>query len=174
MPCRAAGHRAVRADRARLLAAYEAAVLALTPLPRAVFLMCRIDGLTYPQIAGRLAIHEAVVPCALAHALSTIMWCMEGMRPNRRMPFMVIAAETELFRRYQIHCVRAIRTLGPLRREPCDGSHGHGLHQRVWCWLCGWWRRWFRLRRPPAHPSFDEWLRTGMRHSCCARVTQCP
>ncbi|CDO35848.1 sigma factor-like helix-turn-helix DNA-binding protein [Novosphingobium sp. KN65.2] len=162
------------ADRARLLTAYEAAVLALTPLPRAVFLMCRIDGLTYPQIAGRLAIHETVVPCALAHALSTITWCMEGMRPNRRMPSMVIAAETELFRRYQMHCVRTIRALGPLRREPRGGSNGYGLHQRVWRWLCGWWGRWSRRRPRPAPPSFDEWLRSGMGHSSCAQMAQCP
>lgn len=54
----------------RLLAAYEAAMQALSPLPRAVFLLHRLDGWAYGQIGARLSIDQKLVTACLARALA--------------------------------------------------------------------------------------------------------
>jgi len=56
-------------DQARLRAAYEVAMQALSPLPRAAFLLCRVDDLSYREIGQRLSIPPAVVEQCIALTL---------------------------------------------------------------------------------------------------------
>lgn len=83
------------------LAAYEAAVAALTPLPRAVFLMYRVDELPYRQIATRLGLDIPEVEACIAHAICTIARLVDGDAVGDDTPELIATAEARLFERFR-------------------------------------------------------------------------
>lgn len=87
-------------DRA-LLAAYAAAVDALSPLPRIVFLMHRVDDLTYATIAERLSLNDDVVEACMIHALARIARHVDGWPDAEAPPAAIVRAEAELLRQYR-------------------------------------------------------------------------
>jgi RNA polymerase sigma-70 factor (ECF subfamily) len=61
-------------DEAAILERIERRLETLPRLTRAVFLLCRIDGLSYDQIAWRLRLDMDEVQRHVARALYTITW----------------------------------------------------------------------------------------------------
>lgn len=159
-------------DGARPLSAYDLGVQALGPLPRAVFLLHRLDDLPYGQIAARLSIEVPVVEACIASALVTIAQVLAGEQPSGPQPPVIAGAEAILFREY---------TACRARRAICATLHvvQSGAPQtppntvKRWPGLAG---RWLRLTAPPFqyrrnvshHETFDEWLRhRGDHHHDC-------
>lgn len=146
----------------RLLAGYEAAVQALSPLPRAVFLLHRLDGWAYDQIGARLSITEKLVTACLARALAGLAGSMDGDRPIGPEPPSIIAAEASLLKEHMAYRARRalLRALN-LPRLPDEQRH---LRPTI-LWVATL-SRWFRSSAmtknryavPPAR-TFDEWLR---------------
>jgi DNA-directed RNA polymerase specialized sigma24 family protein len=83
-----------------LLAAYEAAVDALTPLPRIVFLLHRVDDLSYRAIADLLSLDRAMIETCMAHALKTIACHVDGRSGPQTVPEPILRAEAALLRRH--------------------------------------------------------------------------
>lgn len=160
----------MRNNQARLRAAYEAAVRALSPLPRAAFLLCRLDGLPYHDIGMRLSISPDVVEDCIALALFTITALLHGRLPDRPMPPMIADAEAWLFQEYHAYCARVILAMGPLGTGTCNDAgnwqraqHALGSPQRWHAPFGNWSVRslWRQQPRPKAYQpmTFDEWLR---------------
>jgi len=83
-----------------LLAAYEAAVDALTPLPRIVFLLHRVDDLSYRAIADLLSLNRAMIETCMAHALKTIACHVDGRSGPQTVPEPILRAEAALLGRH--------------------------------------------------------------------------
>lgn len=94
-----------------VLALYEAAVDELPPLTRLVFLLHRVDDLSYGQIADRLAIETRAVECCIAEALVMIGAFVDGDTPRRWRRKPLAQAETELCQRHRAYCERKLRLL---------------------------------------------------------------
>jgi DNA-directed RNA polymerase specialized sigma24 family protein len=94
-----------------LLAVYEAAVDQLPPLTRLVFLLHRVDDLSYGDIADRLAIEARAVECCIAEALVMIGAFVDGDTPRRWRRKPLALAEAELCQRYRVYCERKLRLL---------------------------------------------------------------
>jgi len=160
----------MRNNQARLRAAYEAAVQALSPLPRAAFLLCRLDDLSYHDIGMRLSISPDGVEDCIALALSTITVLLHGRLPDRPTPPMIAEAEATLFREYRAYCARVILAVAPVAPETSGDSgsgqrarHAIRLPQR-WLARFGNWSMqslWGNRKKPtvPQAMTFDEWLR---------------
>jgi hypothetical protein len=177
----------MRNEQVRLRAAYEAAVQALSPLPRAAFLLCRLDNLSYRDIGMRLSISPDVVEDCIALALSTITVLLHGRLPDRPTPTIIAEAEAALFHEYRAYCARVILAMEPLSPETSNdsGSGQRDLHvmrspqrwlARTGNWsMRSFWENWTTPTVPQAK-TFDEWLRnrTGaangthldQRHAC--------
>lgn len=95
-----------------MLALYEAAVDELPSLTRLVFLLHRVDDLSYRQIADRLAITTDAVECCIAEALVMIGAFVDGETPKRWRRNPLAQAETELRQRHRVYCERRLRHLG--------------------------------------------------------------
>ncbi|NJS13645.1 MAG: hypothetical protein HC788_02295 [Sphingopyxis sp.] len=95
-----------------MLALYEAAVDELPPLTRLVFLLHRVDDLSYGQIADRLAITTRAVECCIAEALVMIGSFVDGDTPRRWRRKPLAQAETELRQRHRVYCERRLRLMG--------------------------------------------------------------
>ncbi|MGQ3099880.1 MAG: sigma factor-like helix-turn-helix DNA-binding protein [Sphingopyxis solisilvae] len=94
-----------------MLAVYEAAVEKLPPLTRLVFLLHRVDDLSYREIAERLAIEVRAVECCIAEALVMIGAFVDGDTPRRWRRKPLARAETELRQRHRAYCERRLRLL---------------------------------------------------------------
>lgn len=94
------------------LAAYRAAVDRLPVLSRTVFLLHRVDDLSYTEIADRLAISIDAVEGFIAQALLMLYLMLEGEAPRRRENAHVAAAEADLRQRYRAYCETALRASG--------------------------------------------------------------
>lgn len=125
-------------DRAHLIAAYETAVAALTPLGRAVFLMHRADGLSYREIAEHLDINIDMVEACLVYALTGVARMLDFHLPPGEPSAAIADAEAALLDEFRVWCARTSRSsskytvLGILGRL----TLGHAQ-------------------------SFDQWLREG-------------
>ncbi len=91
---------------------YRAAVDRLPILTRVVFLLQRVDGLSYIEIADRLAISMDAVEGFLAEALLMLYLMLEGETPRRRENAHIAAAEVSLRQRYRAYCEDALRASG--------------------------------------------------------------
>jgi len=95
---------------------YEAAVDALPPLPRAVFLMHRRDERGYQDIADRLDIDIPTVEACLAEALTMIAAILDGETPTRFDPHgrgaPIMRAERKLRERHRAYCEEGLRARG--------------------------------------------------------------
>lgn len=133
-------------DEMRLLAIYEIAVSALTPLPRAAYLMWRVDDLPHREIAARLTMGLTLAQTCMAHALGVIADLIDDLAPPPT-PARVMEAEAALLNLFRVHCRNTIS--GGAKDAPPRIS-GQGMLKRV--------------------TSFDEWLRTG--RPCDAKSTE--
>lgn len=124
-------------DEMRLLAIYEMAVSALTPLPRAAYLMWRVDDLPHREIAATLAMGLPLAQSCMAHALGVIADLIDDLAPPPT-PACVIEAEAALLELYRVHCRN---TISRGAKEASPRLSGQAMLKRV--------------------TSFDEWLRTG-------------
>lgn len=93
------------------LAIYEAAVDQLPSLTRLVFLLHRVDDLSYREIAARLTIEVRAVECCIAEALVMIGTFVDGDTPRRWRRKPLAQAETQLRQRHRAYCERKLRLL---------------------------------------------------------------
>jgi DNA-directed RNA polymerase specialized sigma24 family protein len=94
------------------LASYRAAVDRLPVLTRVVFLLHRVDDLSYTEIANRLAISIEAVEGFIAQALLMLYLMLEDETPRRRENAHVADAEADLRQRYRAYCETALRASG--------------------------------------------------------------
>ena len=157
-------------DQACLRAAYETAMQALSPLPRAVFLLRRLDDLSYKEIGERLSIAPAVVEECVALTLFCFSVLWRGQAPARSMSPMIIEAEAALFQEYRADCARVI--VATVHASPETSNEAGGKQRdrdiipfpqrcilRIRNWLMrSRWRNW-KPRTLHKAMTFDEWLR---------------
>jgi DNA-directed RNA polymerase specialized sigma24 family protein len=108
---------------AATLVALETAVEALPPLSRVVFLLHRVNDLSYDAIARRLSIGVPAVESGLADALYRLCCTLDGDTPERVMPEALADANAELSRRYRGYCEGWLHALGitrPVRWDDDD------------------------------------------------------
>lgn len=114
-----------------MLALYEAAVDQLPPLTRLVFLLHRVDDLSYQQIADRLTITTRAVECCIAEALVMIGAFVDGDIPRRWRRKPLAQAETDLRQRHRAYCERRLRLLGVRIAWDDDGRDDHAVSQAM-------------------------------------------
>lgn len=102
--------------------AYETAVAALPPLSRLVFLLHRVDDLSYGAIARRLSIGIPAVESGLADALYRVCCALDGHTSRPAMPEPLAEANAVLGRRYRCYCEDWLRRHGIARPILWDGS----------------------------------------------------
>lgn len=93
-------------------AAYRKAVDRLPALTRVIFLLARLDALSYDDIARRLSIDAQAVESCLAEALSMIRMMLDGEPARRRDDPRIAFAEVDLHRRHRAFCEERWRALG--------------------------------------------------------------
>lgn len=96
----------------QLRAAYDAAVARLPVVTRVIFLMHRVDDLSYAEIACRLSISDSAVQACVAEALGMIAAMLDGDVPRRWRNAEIAPAESDLCRRYRASCQERLRALG--------------------------------------------------------------
>ena len=96
---------------AERLAAYRKAVDRLPVLTRVIFLLVRLDDLSYGEIARRLSIDAQAVESCLVEALGMIRIMLDEAVPRRRDDPRIALAEANLHRRHRTYCEEALRAL---------------------------------------------------------------
>lgn len=142
-------------------AAYVAAVQALSPLTRAVFLLHRIDDLPYREIVERLSIDEPVVIACFARALISIARSIECGQPTGPEPPLIVDAEAFLRTEHSADRIRRplLRLLPPPKQEATEVNHRAHWPASL--------AQWFGFACSPTEErhtkslttDFDEWLR---------------
>ncbi|OWQ98384.1 sigma factor-like helix-turn-helix DNA-binding protein [Sphingopyxis witflariensis] len=112
-----------------MLALYEAAVEELPPLTRLVFLLHRVDDLSYGQIADRLTITTRAVECCLSEALAMICAFFDGDKPRRCRRKPLAQAEAALRQRHRVYCERRLRLVGIRIAWDDNGDDDHAISQ---------------------------------------------
>lgn len=157
-------------DNLRLAVCYEAALLTIAPLPRVVFLLCRVDDFSYREIGGRLSIEPALVEDCIVFALVTFTLLWQGELPNRPTPQKIAAAEAVLFQKYHSYCATLIAATRPVVQEISNSSAnchrslaGNGSGRKsLLCiskWLAGTLLHYLKWRSIPSVMTFEAWLR---------------
>ena len=106
----------------QLRAAYDAAVARLPVVTRVIFLMHRVDDLSYAEIAHRLSIRDSAVQACVAEALGMIAAILDGGVSKRWRNTDIAPAESDLRRRYRASCQERLRALG--HSEPLAWDSG--------------------------------------------------
>ena len=96
---------------AERLAAYRKAVDRLPVLTRVIFLLVRLDALSYDEIARRLSIDAQAVESCLVEALGMIRIMLDGAASRRRNDPRIALAEADLHRRHRAYCEEALWAL---------------------------------------------------------------
>ncbi|WP_242130435.1 sigma factor-like helix-turn-helix DNA-binding protein [Sphingobium sp. Sx8-8] len=104
------------------LAAYRKAVDRLPVLTRVIFLLVRLDALSYDEIARRLSIDAQAVESCLVEALGMIRIMLDGELPRRRDDPRIALAEADLHRRHRAYCEEALWALGIAGPIPWPGD----------------------------------------------------
>lgn len=107
---------------AERLAAYRTAVDRLPVLTRVIFLLVRLDALSYGEIARRLSIDAQAVETCLVEALGMIRMMLDGEPPRRRDDPRIALAEADLHRRHRVYCEEALRALRIASPIPWTGD----------------------------------------------------
>ena len=97
---------------AERLAAYRKAADRLPVLTRVIFLLVRLDALSYDEIARRLSIDARTVESCLVEAIGMIRIMLDGAESRRRNDPRIALAEVDLHRRHRAYCEERLRTLG--------------------------------------------------------------
>jgi DNA-directed RNA polymerase specialized sigma24 family protein len=105
---------------AATLVALETAVEALPPLTRVVFLLHRVDDLSYDAIARRLSIGIPAVESGLADALYRLCCTLDGDTAEPAMPEALAHANALLIWRHRRYCEERLYALGITRPVPWD------------------------------------------------------
>lgn len=103
---------------------FRAAVGALPPLLRTVFLLSAADGLSYGVIAERLSISLPSVQDCLTEALYMIGSTLDDRKPRRWRLERSTEAETQLRQRYRRHCEGRLREIGVSTSIPWGDDGG--------------------------------------------------
>ncbi|RJG55116.1 hypothetical protein D0Z70_09860 [Sphingobium terrigena] len=106
----------------QLRAAYDAAMARIPVVTRAIFLMHRVDDLSYAEIAHRLSISDSAVQACVAEALGMIAAILDGGVSKRWRNTDIAPAESDLRRRYRASCQERLRALG--HSEPLAWDSG--------------------------------------------------
>jgi DNA-directed RNA polymerase specialized sigma24 family protein len=109
-----------------MLAAYAAAVDRLPVVSRVIFLLHRVDDLSYGQIAQRLSISSQSVQACVAEALGMIATIMDGDTPRRWRAKDIAPVEKELRRRYRISWEGRLQSLGHTQSLAWDSGRNDG------------------------------------------------
>ncbi len=171
-----------------MLALYEAAMEELPPLTRLVFLLHRVDDLSYGQIADRLTITTRAVECCMAEALAIICAFFDGDTPRRWRRKPLAQAEAELRQRHRAYCDRRlrlfrvrivwgddgdddqavsqamVRVMPPLLREIFMLHRDHltreqiASRMRIHQWVARWWMFCLDGYFTLWPQTFEEWL----------------
>ncbi|KQN10123.1 hypothetical protein ASE85_04170 [Sphingobium sp. Leaf26] len=107
----------------QLRAAYDAAMARLPVVTRVIFMMHRVDALSYVEIACRLSISDSAVQACVAEALGMIAAILDGDMPRRWRDADIAPAESDLRRRYRASCQERLRALG--HSEPLAWASEH-------------------------------------------------
>lgn len=115
------------------LAAYRKAVDRLPVLTRVIFLLVRLDALSYDEIARRLSIDARAVESCLVEALGMIRIMLDGAEPRRRNDPRIALAEADLHRRHRAYCKERLTALGITGPIPWseDGDDDQTLMQMI-------------------------------------------
>ncbi|WP_351999995.1 sigma factor-like helix-turn-helix DNA-binding protein [Sphingobium sp. SJ10-10] len=115
------------------LAAYRKAVDRLPVLTRVIFLLVRLDALSYDEIARRLSIDPQTVESCLVEALGMIRIMLDGAEPRRRNDPRIALAEADLHRRHRAYCKERLAALGIAGPIPWseDGDDDQTLMQMI-------------------------------------------
>ena len=115
------------------LAAYRKAVDRLPVLTRVIFLLVRLDALSYDEIARRLSIDPQAVESCLVEALGMIRIMLDGAEPRRRNDPRIALAEADLHRRHRAYCKERLAALGIAGPIPWseDGDDDQTLMQMI-------------------------------------------
>ncbi|MDB5708244.1 MAG: subfamily polymerase sigma-24 subunit [Sphingomonas bacterium] len=105
---------------AATLVAIETAIEALPPLTRVVFLLIRVNDLSYGAIARRLSIGALAVESGLADALYRLCCTLDGETVERAMSAPLADANTILSGRYRCYCESRLHALGVTCPIPWD------------------------------------------------------
>ncbi|WP_336953137.1 sigma factor-like helix-turn-helix DNA-binding protein [Sphingobium aromaticivastans] len=118
---------------AERLAAYRKAVDRLPVLTRVIFLLVRLDALSYDEIARRLSIDPQTVESCLVEALGMIRIMLDGAEPRRRNDPRIALTETDLHRRHRAYCKERLAALGIAGPIPWseDGDDDQTLMQMI-------------------------------------------
>jgi DNA-directed RNA polymerase specialized sigma24 family protein len=92
--------------------AFETAIAVLPPLTRVVFLLHRVDGLSYAAIARRLSIGVLAVENGVADAIYRICCTLNGDTAKRALPQPLADANALLSKRHRRYCERCLGALG--------------------------------------------------------------
>lgn len=111
----------------QLRAAYDAAVARLPVVTRVIFLMHRVDDLSYAEIAHRLSIGNSAVQACVAEALGMIDAMLDGDMPRRWRSVDIAPVESDLRRRYRVSCQERLRALGHSELLAWDSGHDDDL-----------------------------------------------
>jgi DNA-directed RNA polymerase specialized sigma24 family protein len=110
-----------------MLAAYAAAVDRLPVVTRVIFLLHRVDDLSYAQIAQRLSISSQSVQACVAEALGMIAAILDGDMPTRWRAGEIAPVERELRQRYRSSCEARLQALGYTGSLPWDSGRDDRL-----------------------------------------------
>lgn len=77
------------------------AVPDFSPLPRAIFLLHRMERATHAEISVKLEVTQAVVESAIAHVLVNLVRMREGRALQACIYADVVAAEASLYSKFQ-------------------------------------------------------------------------
>ncbi|MEO9129704.1 MAG: sigma-70 region 4 domain-containing protein [Sphingomonas sp.] len=116
---------------AATLVALETAIEALPPLTRVVFLLHRVDDLSYDVIARRLSICIPAVEAGLADALYRLSCTLDGVRSEGAMREPLAEANALLRKRYRHYCEGWLRALGINRPVPWDDDDDEATVMRA-------------------------------------------
>jgi len=160
----------MNADNLRLAACYEAALLTIAPLPRVVFLLCRVDDFSYREIGERLSIEPALVEDCIAFTLMTFTLLWQNKLPNHSTPQKIAEAEAVLFQKYHSYCATLIAATRPVAQEISSSSAncqrslaGNGSGRKSLLCISEWFAdtllHYLKWPSIPNVMTFEAWLR---------------
>lgn len=144
---------------AATLVAFEAAIEALPPLTRLVFLLHRVDDVSYGAIARRLSIGILTVESGLADALYRLCCALDGDTAGRAMPEALADANTLLSRRHRRYCEDRLSALGVTPPIPWDDDDDDAVVMRA-----------MLLSMPPA--VLETFILSRVEHLTCAEIAK--
>lgn len=102
----------MRKDDGTVAAVYKTALNRMPVLTREIFLLCRIDNLSFTEIASRLCIDIQAVEACLSEGLVMIVHMLHGESFSRWRADEIEPAERQLRQRHRDYCEQIMRRRG--------------------------------------------------------------